>query len=154
MATAAEVVFQYINSTPPDGPMLLQKALGEGSRGGRVVGHTSSGKAIYAKHADRKMAIAHYSTDDHRDASTFHHKVSQAHRDRARAAENKMDDPEASRGTTAQFGALSSRHNRLADHHERVGDWHHKHYSAKTKSEEIENAREFEALNQRDGMVA
>jgi hypothetical protein len=45
---------------------ILLKASGEGSRGGNIIGHTKSGKAIYGdashvKHSD-------FSEEDHRDA--------------------------------------------------------------------------------------
>jgi hypothetical protein len=45
---------------------------GEGSRGGKVIGHTKSGKPIYGdKSADH---YKDYSTQDHRDAADAHHK--------------------------------------------------------------------------------
>ena len=43
---------------------------GEGSRGGKVIGHTSSGKPIYSDHGHQ--AHASFSFDDHREAAMAH----------------------------------------------------------------------------------
>lgn len=55
--------------------LKLEKS-GEGSRGGHVIGHTRSGKAIY-DHADHK-SHASFSDEDHKDAYVAHsHKVAE-----------------------------------------------------------------------------
>ena len=53
---------------------LLQKAMGEGSRGGKVIGHTKSGKPIYANsHVPKKGSqIVH--PEEHKDAADAHNK--------------------------------------------------------------------------------
>lgn len=52
----------------------VRKAMGEGTRGGKVIGHTKSGKPIYqgksALHVDHKK----WSKQDHKDASKIHKK--------------------------------------------------------------------------------
>lgn len=45
---------------------------GEGSRGGKVIGHTRSGKAIYQNNSDKNSK--HFTKEDHKDASAIHHK--------------------------------------------------------------------------------
>ena len=59
---------------------LLQKA-GEGSKGGKVIGHTRSGKPIYESHLQPKTkhkVIDHckdFSKEDHEDAQNLHNKI-------------------------------------------------------------------------------
>lgn len=48
----------------------LEKA--EGSRGGKVIGHTKSGKPIYQNNSDKNSK--HFTKEDHKDASAIHHK--------------------------------------------------------------------------------
>lgn len=60
----------------------LQKA-GEGSRGGRVIGHTKSGKAIYVR-VHPKSYSKQFTEADHADAATLH----QAH-----ASSGMLDAP-------------------------------------------------------------
>ena len=91
-----------------DGRVVLLKAGGEGSRGGKIIGHTSSGKPIYdTKHEayergyklryynsalrlgvhhgesdNRKvarMAFPEYSAQDHTDAAKAHQTLSESH---------------------------------------------------------------------------
>lgn len=47
---------------------------GEGSRGGKIIGHTKSGKAIYEKaiHGSHE----HFSSEDHAEAAKLHNKLS------------------------------------------------------------------------------
>jgi len=55
---------------------LIEKAGGEGSRGGKIIGHTKSGKPVYLKnnsqfHADHYRK---FNADDHEDAADLHSK--------------------------------------------------------------------------------
>jgi hypothetical protein len=52
----------------------FEKALGEGSRGGKVIGHTKSGKPIYDtfEHEGHKD----FNAQDHKDAADKHHEIS------------------------------------------------------------------------------
>lgn len=94
---------------------LIEKAKGEGSRGGKVIGHTKSGKPIYdtsnhAKHAN-------FNKEDHLDAAKLHKK----HADK----ENEED--------TIMSGMR-------AEHHEKQADEHSKF--AKTAKSEDDKADE------------
>jgi len=51
------------------GFMILEKG-GEGSRGGKIIGHTKSGKPVYETH--NAMAEKKYTSKDHYDASYAH----------------------------------------------------------------------------------
>lgn len=78
-----------------------QDAAGEGSRGGRVIGHTSSGKPIYANHGH--VSHGSFSSKDHGEAANLHMKLMQRSADIAASTEH------------------SSTHNKQskqADHHE------------------------------------
>jgi hypothetical protein len=50
---------------------------GEGSKGGMVIGHTQSGKAVYQKHSANHESYSDFSSKDHKDASKLHHRVSE-----------------------------------------------------------------------------
>lgn len=45
---------------------------GEGARGGRVIGHTKSGKAVYARLTGNDRGYKHFTPQDHHDAARFH----------------------------------------------------------------------------------
>ena len=56
---------------------LLKSKTGEGSRGGKIIGHTRSGKPIYESTDDKfnpkdKRRIKGYTTEDHLDAAALH----------------------------------------------------------------------------------
>lgn len=53
---------------------VLQKAGGEGSRGGKVIGHTKSGKPIYEGKMGQDEIYRDYSEQDHFDAADLHKK--------------------------------------------------------------------------------
>ncbi len=48
------------------------KKSGEGSRGGKVIGHTKSGKPIYGDRAARHQSYNHFNAQDHEDAREVH----------------------------------------------------------------------------------
>ncbi len=45
---------------------------GEGARGGRVIGHTKSGRPVYARLSASHSDYKHFSHQDHKDAARFH----------------------------------------------------------------------------------
>lgn len=47
---------------------------GEGSRGGKVIGHTKSGKPVYMKHGH--PSHGDFTKSEHVEAATMHHKAS------------------------------------------------------------------------------
>lgn len=55
----------------------IEKGGGEGSRGGKVIGHTRSGKPIYEHSFDH--GVDHYTKEDHKDASDAHEKEGDKH---------------------------------------------------------------------------
>ncbi len=65
----------------------------EGSRGGKVIGHTSSGKPIYAQKHDNpkhfKDSHAHFDHNDHRDAGRLHANLKAQRRDEMHDAKDK-----------------------------------------------------------------
>jgi len=52
------------------------RAKGEGSRGGKVVGHTSTGKPIYESHSH--PSHADFTKDEHREAGRLHDKLAKS----------------------------------------------------------------------------
>jgi hypothetical protein len=50
----------------------LEKATGEGSRGGKVIGHTKSGKPIYEGHFGHSYSYKNFTAQDHKDAAEKH----------------------------------------------------------------------------------
>jgi len=72
----------------------LEKGAGEGSRGGKVIGHTASGKPIYAPSAGAQLSPAHfkhYTAADHADAEKVHTTQMKHHEDRASHHEGEHD---------------------------------------------------------------
>ncbi len=87
----------------------LMKAKGEGSRGGHVIGHTKSGKPVYAdKKADHKD-YKNFTSQDHKDAAELH---SEKHKFHAFADSN----------TSSPINSIH--HRALMSHHSDVGSSH------------------------------
>lgn len=94
----------------------LQKAgkTGEGSRGGKIIGHTSSGKPIYAG-IQRISGGKDWSAMDHSDAQVAHAKQWKEHKD-------KPSGKDAIRFTDMSAQDVVTR----TQHHERQSDFHRK----------------------------
>ncbi len=68
----------------------LEKA-GEGSRGGKIIGHTKSGKAVYeSKGMDKPHGTENYTPDDHRDASVIHGELYGKHSRKAESTPSRL----------------------------------------------------------------
>lgn len=76
---------------------------GEGSKGGHVIGHTNTGKPIYA--SPFHPSHASFTQGEHHEAAALHHKA----RERAKSA--PMWSPER---------AEAERHEAAIDHHKRA----------------------------------
>lgn len=65
----------------------------EGSRGGKVIGHTSSGKPIYAEKIENTTADhqehSHWSAKDHYEAMKLHEKHEKEHKEAGRNSQAK-----------------------------------------------------------------
>ena len=94
--------------------LKVAKSHGEGTRGGRIIGHTQSGKPVYAGRR-RKDNIKggsedEYSRQDHLDAADHHSKVAQDYLSRGRrAVRNNLN-------SDTHFQS-ASKHNILAHYH-------------------------------------
>lgn len=108
----------------------LEKGLkGEGSRGGKIIGHTKSGKPIYntANHLKHKD----FSKEDHMEAAGIHHKKStasdadgstqaehkrhlEAHLKAAEHGDYKKDEPDGSFGKTSSGKNIGTYHSHKA----------------------------------------
>lgn len=119
---------------------------GEGSRGGKVIGHTRSGKPIYADagHVEHK----HFDAKDHFDSRIVHQK-------RALEIGNKYGDKKvvAGRGDTSKIDVARMKKENPDDfkdfrHHIRESEKHETKYLKKLEgkdySERGENARKIE----------
>lgn len=70
------------DSSPLSAAQELEDAIkkgGEGSRGGKVIGHTKSGKPIYENLKADSEEYSDFSIRDHQDASDLHDKKSVKH---------------------------------------------------------------------------
>jgi hypothetical protein len=66
---------QYMDDTVEKGDENdLEKGKGEGSKGGKVIGHTTSGKPVYAK--KRGEDYKNFTSQDHEDAAQLHYEIS------------------------------------------------------------------------------
>lgn len=66
---------------------LIKAKTGEGSRGGHVIGHTKSGKPVYA--AKNAHDYKDFTAQDHRDASMFHDQSANKHRTSSSTSEKQ-----------------------------------------------------------------
>ena len=115
---------------------LKHKTAGEGSRGGKILGHTRSGKPIYAKHADRRAAASTFTHQDHRDASALHWHTHMMHYSAGQAAEKALESHNLAPSLQAHFLQAAAKHQRLADRHEKASNWHDERDDAALKAEE------------------
>lgn len=91
----------------------LEKS-GEGSKGGKVIGHTKSGKPVYEnKHADH---YKDFTREDHTDAKKLH-------RNEAKEHEFQMKRTEESSHYYKDSDTYKER-KRLADHHHKMMVYH------------------------------
>lgn len=98
----------------------LMKAKGEGSRGGHVIGHTKSGKAVYSAKGASHLDYSKFSSQDHEDAA-------QHHRDRA----NEYFEHA---GKTGGYVSRDAK-NTLGRHHAEIAGSHEQHAKEEAKIE-------------------
>ena len=60
---------------------------GEGSKGGKVIGHTKSGKPIYDSHDHESHK--HFTSEDHKNAADLHTKIQEKNEDKSGEADMK-----------------------------------------------------------------
>lgn len=89
---------------------LVKAKKGEGSKGGKVIGHTKSGKPVYATMIGSKEIRDKYTPEDHKDASDFHIREAQKHQQESYGRPDKYGRDFHS--------ALAEHHRDLAKHHE------------------------------------
>lgn len=108
---------------------LLKKG-GEGSRGGRVIGHTKSGKPIYEKYEQEHTQ--HYTSEDHSDAMHAHMNESKKYTDKFKEYSDRAKESWGEGAT-----ALSA--NKAADsktkqlHHSSMAQLHRDAFESKIK---------------------
>lgn len=89
---------------------LIEKAGGEGSRGGHIIGHTQSGKPVYS---GKKAENYHdFNSQDHRDANYVH---SDEHRSNSNKAYNNRYGGVISEAK--RFESLAAGHNQASKDH-------------------------------------
>jgi hypothetical protein len=93
---------------------------GEGSRGGKVIGHTSSGKPVYESHGHAEHK--HFSSQDHRDASQIHEKKLAALRAKATERHRAKNGGNPNEGDIREN--MSPEERQRADHHHEHGNEH------------------------------
>lgn len=98
---------------------------GEGSRGGKIIGHTSSGKPIYDTAAHQ--GHMKFTADEHRDAARMHSSHAQHHKQQEQYGSKTMEDRLSSRKSARHHQRQAFEHDlhaQKADAHERAE--HHK----------------------------
>lgn len=95
---------------------IIEKA-GEGSRGGHIIGHTKSGKPVYANKGIMAKEYDNYSSQDHMDASEIHAEKSRGHRE-----ESYKSSPSYYSGKSEDERHLSQHHDSQSySHRQRAG---------------------------------
>jgi hypothetical protein len=141
----------------PQAAAMRARARGEGARGGRIIGHTRSGKPIYAPDhrlsasATHSAIAAHAGThnfnlDDHYDAAAAHRKAAEQSRQRGRMlAQGAWSRPGVGdRGPTYQQQAehLTER-GAMQRHGEHEAQAQAHEFAAEVHSQAAEHARAF-----------
>jgi len=114
-ARTAQVLSQLLL----DGRVRELRKGGEGARGGRVIGHTRSGKPIYAHGGNSLGLRIHrgWSGEDHQDAHAAHYALAVKHGGMARSPDMTPQE-----------------HAEVAEHHALVAE-HHRKKAAKLMGE-------------------
>lgn len=86
---------------------------GEGSRGGKIVGHTSTGKPIYSTHAHEEHKG--FNEKEHEEAADYHKKESLKHRDLQKENDKKID-------SLNRDEIFSKKHKELEDKDKEISD--------------------------------
>ena len=110
---------------------LLVKAKGEGSRGGRIIGHTSSGKPIYD--TARHQGHMKFTADEHRDAVRTHSDHARLFKIREQHASKTTDEREDNRKKSRHHQRQAFEHDlyvqradahEKSEHHKKMRDMH------------------------------
>lgn len=115
----------------------IEKAGGEGSRGGKVIGHTKSGKAIYDSPGKEQQNLNKiYTKQDHLDAHEHHSKKSKEHNDRS--IYEKFSGVGGSNDEKNEAKERSKNNSDLAIHHKNQAEYH-KNKASDTKDDKTEH---------------
>ena len=93
---------------------LLKAAHGEGARGGKVLGHTASGKPVYARRQAGSSSYHGFTAKDHQDAA-MHHALGEFH------AKEEMDTRGQDQEDLSDAEERSNHHYVLSQAHKRLG---------------------------------
>lgn len=99
---------------------LIEKAMGEGSKGGKIIGHTKSGKPIYENHDHPEHAS--FTSEDHRDAAYAHgDKADKEEKKENRYGSDAMDYGVKGAGEKADKArAQKEHHNKMYTEHMKI----------------------------------
>ncbi len=99
---------------------------GEGSRGGKVIGHTKSGKPIYnGKFNGTETNYKDFSAEDHKDAHELHKKLAKNHELQSDHKKRKADqNPNMDRKESSKLYDDSKEHNDISEHHSDMAEHH------------------------------
>jgi hypothetical protein len=104
-------------STQLDNLIKAKGGKGEGSRGGKIIGHTKSGKAVYQRGTEGHDK---FSQEDHKDASDLHAREAQKHQQEYHGRPDKHG---------RDF------HSALSEHHRDASQYHEKKSTELAKKE-------------------
>ena len=93
---------------------------GEGSRGGKIIGHTKSGKPIYenSQHTSKD-----FTAEDHSDATSAHQRAAKEHSDKS-SEKQKIVDKTGGYGAGMLANHEKHEHNRRSQHHSSMAALH------------------------------
>jgi hypothetical protein len=114
----------------------IEKA--EGSRGGKVIGHTKSGKPIYEKH--EQQHTQHYTAEDHSDAMSAHMKAAKRHSEKAKSYDQKASNAydRGHEDTYERHGRSAEKSQKQSQHHSSMAQLHQSGMNSKIEKEHKE----------------
>lgn len=121
---------------------------GEGSRGGQVIGHTKSGKAIYKNRDANHPGYAKFTEEDHDDAASIHSDKAFHHEDKAGEHEYKADENEGNTKWNHHM-TQADKHKAKSDYHDKVSTSHLEKVTNK-KEDKGDSKKEKEQMSEEE----
>lgn len=100
---------------------------GEGSRGGKIIGHTNGGHAIYEHPTHANTHIQSMKTNDHIEAQGAHEMASDEHFDKKQEYEKKLNSAKRDLSTAHRLPNGPERHKAVEKHRSNVAQLDAKH---------------------------
>lgn len=124
----------------------LEKGGGEGSKGGHVIGHTKSGKPIYANSLHTSKDFTH---EDHSDAMSAHMKEAKEHGEMGERHQTRADRMSSGkdRHKIDENNEMSHRYKNSSQHHSSMAALHQGAMNSKLDESSTDSGKAMHSLS-------